>query len=352
MKVTQARTLMAILLLSLIMISLTPSATAQEEPVLRVVASISPLAGIADEIGGNKVETLALLPEGFEPHVFQVTTEILDAANSADLLILTGHFDWETELADQTGKPYITLEDFEEFGAELSPMPGEESNYATAQEHEHDDNPHAYWLLPKNAIAIANATRDSLTVLSPTYSDYWQDMFNGFLHDVQGLLNLISELDDVHGFSELQVVVTFPAEAYVAEAFGIDVVAVLHKGENIFISGGELLEVSSALMNGSIDLIFASDISRLQAGGEFAIQLSQDTGSKLVWLRAVFFTGFSDYVATMTYNLGALNNGLEGTAPESVDGSLNLFLVLLAGILGILALAEGLVLVQRAKMDK
>ncbi len=350
MKVTQARTLMAILLLSQIIVSITPSAAAQEEPVLRVVASISPLAGIADEIGGNKVETLALLPEGVEPHVFQVTTGILDVANSADLLILTGHFAWEEELANQTGKPYIDLTDFEEFGAELSPMPGEESNYATAQEH--DDNPHAYWLLPKNAIAIANATRDSLTVLSPSYSDYWQDMFNGFLHDVQGLLNLISELDDVHSFSELQVVVTFPAEAYVAEAFGIDVVAVLHKGENIFISGGELLEVSSALMNGSIDLIFASDISRLQAGGEFAIQLSQDTGSKLIWLRAVFFTGFSDYVATMTYNLGALNNGLEGTAPESVDGSLNLFLIMLAGILGILALVEGFVLVQRAKMDK
>lgn len=352
MKVTQTRTLMAILLLSQIVLSITPSATAQEEPVLRVVASISPLAGIADEIGGNIVETLALLPEGVEPHVFQITPGILDVANSADLLILTGHFAWEEELSNQTGKPYITLEDFEEFGAELSPMPGGESNYATAQEHEHNDNPHAYWLLPKNAIAIANATRDSLTVLSPSYSDYWQDMFNGFLHDVQGLQNLISELDDVHSFSELQVVVTFPAEAYVAEAFGIDVAAVLHKGENIFISGGELLEVSSALMNGSIDLIFASDVSRLQAGGEFAIQLSQDTGSILVWVRAVFFTGFSDYVATMTYNLGALNNGLEGTSPESVDGSLNLFLIMLAGILGILALVEGFVLFQRAKMDK
>ena len=352
MKVTQARTLMAILLLSLVMISITPSATAQEEPVLRIAASISPLAGIADDIGGNKAETLALLPEGVEPHVFQVTTEILDAANSADLLVLTGHFKWEEELADQTSKPYITLEDFEEFGAELSPMPGEKNNYTTAQEHEHDDNPHGYWLLPRNAIAIANATRDALTVLSSSYSDYWQDMFNGFLHDVQGLQDLISELNDVYGFSELHAVVTFPAEAYVAEAFGIDVVAVLHKGENIFISGGELLEVSSALMNGSINLIFASDISRLQAGGEFAIQLSQDTGSKLIWLRAVFFTGFSDYVATMTYNLGALNNGLEGTALESVDGSLNLFLVMLAGILGILALAEGLVLVQKTKMDE
>ena len=329
-------------LIILNVLAVVPPVTAQDDAQLKVAASITPFGALVNEVGGSRVQTTVLLPEGVEPHAFTATPQIIEAAQQADLLVLTGHFTWETDVANQTDTPFITLADYEEYGAALSVFPGRED---TSQK-----NPHGYWLLPNNAIAIANAIRAALSEMKPDGAAYWNTRFESFVDRVESLNASIAVADEDYQLDSLRAVVVFPAEAYIAEAFGMSVEAVLQEGENIFISGSKLVEVQNGLRNGTIDIILGSDVGNLQAGGQFAEQLAEDTGSKIVWWRAVF-TGQADYVSLMSFDLGVLVESLRGEVSASTEGVATLVLVIISSLLGLVAVVEGVLLIQRAREE-
>ena len=226
-------------------------------------------------------------------------------------------------------------------------MPG--GGVENTTDHSYEGNPHAYWLLPRNALAIANATRVALTTLNSTLSDTWNANFESFVERMGNLQLQISELDDIYEFSKLRAIVVTPAEAYVAEAFGIQCDAVLQV-EDLTISGAKLLEVQNALRNGTVQLILGSDVAQFQAGGEFAYQIQADYGGTLIWWKTVFYSN-ADYFSIMTFNLGALVSGIEGKSGAISDQTINLGLVALSIVLGLIALLEAALLIQRARAE-
>ncbi|MFW9962280.1 MAG: metal ABC transporter substrate-binding protein [Candidatus Sifarchaeia archaeon] len=341
-------------LLPLIMSGVTLEVRAQDPPINTIAVSVTSLAGIVQEIGGSQASTAVLLEQETNPHSFTVTPQIIAIAENADLLVFTGHFHWEEELANLTSTPFITFHDvdawenYEDYGAELSPMPGGEIEEADG-EHNHEGNPHGFWLLPRNALAIANATRFALTTLNSTLSNEWDSNFEEFLDSINELEESIQSLDEIHHFSGLHAVLVAPAEAYVAETFGISSEAVLQV-EDITISGAKLLEVQEAIRNGSISLIIGSDVAQVQTGGEFAEQLQADYGGTLIWWKTVYFAG-ADYFWMMNYNLGALISGLEGRSGASADNTVNIGLIALSGVLGVLVAIESVLLIMRARAE-
>ena len=337
-----------IALLALSLVGLHPIAPVQGAPSLNVAVSIQPLAGIVREVGGSQTAISVLLPEGVEPHAFSLTQATIDAANAADMLVLTGHFAWEEDLANQTSKPHISLEDYEALGAELLPLRG--ANRVDLRQHAHSENLHGYWLLPKNAIAIANATRILCSSLNATYAPYWQDRFDEFVIDVGELEAFIATQSLVQGFAQKQVIITFPAEAYIAEALGLEVKGFLMEGDNIFISGPELVAVEQALRNGSINLILASDVAYLQAAGEFAQQLSSDSGVPIVWIRIVF-ADLLDYIGIMGYNIGVIATGLTGGLPPGLNFlAISMPVIIIATIIGVIAVIELILLIRYTRI--
>ncbi|MFX1244849.1 MAG: metal ABC transporter substrate-binding protein [Promethearchaeota archaeon] len=344
MRKTSFFTFTAIALLALSTVGLLPTASTQGAPSLSVAVSIQPLAGIVREVGGTQISISVLLPEGIEPHAFSLTQAIIDEANAADMLVLTGHFDWEEELANQTSKPYISLKDYEALGAELLPLRGYTQN--RFQKQIHSENLHGYWLLPKNAIAIANATRILCSALNSTHASYWQERFDEFVIQVEELEAFIAAQSLALGFAGKQVIITFPAEAYVAEALGLEVKGLLMVGDNIFISGPELIAVEQALRNGSINLILASDIAQLQAAGEFAQQLSSDSGVPIVWVRIVF-SDLLNYIGIMSYNIGVVATGLTGGLPPGLNFfAISMPVIIIATVIGVIATIELLLLIR------
>ncbi|MFX1318442.1 MAG: metal ABC transporter substrate-binding protein [Promethearchaeota archaeon] len=327
-----------------------PNTSAQSPPALRIAVSIQPLAGIVREVGGVQADVAVLLPEGIEPHAFSLTQSVIDAANAADMLVLTGHFNWEEELATQVGKPYVTLGDYENFGAMLLPLFGHVSVqsplFLSSQQHDQNENLHGYWLLPQNAIAIANATRNLCASLNSTYTQYWENRFTEFVTKVSDFETFVSEQNLLYQLSNKKVIITFPAEAYIAETLGLQVKGLLMESENVFISGPELLAVEQTLRNGSIDLILASDVAQLQAAGEFAQQLSADSGVPLVWIRAIFSI-LEDYVGIMAYNIGVITTGVSVGIPPAADFlSISMPVIILAAVLAFLVIIELVLLIR------
>lgn len=324
---------------------------AQDQPVHRIAVSVASLAGIVQEVGGPQVSTTVLLQQETEPHAFALTPEIIATADAAELLVFTGHLHWEEELANLTATPFITFHDvdasenYDDYGAALSLMPGEVEDNGEAQE----GNPHGFWLLPRNALAIANATRAALIKLNATMTNDWTSNFNSFSDSIDELQSIIDALDDVHGFSEMHAVVVSPTEAYVAEAFGITSEAVLQI-EEVFIPAIKLLDIQTAIRNGTINLIIGSEVAKFQAGGEYAYQLQADYGGILIWWRTVFFAE-SEYFWMMNYNLGALASGLEGRSGQISNDTTNIGLIALSVVLGVLVAIETILLVMRARAE-
>ncbi len=353
-----ASIILVLILATLGPLGLLSGVEAQEDPTYSVAVSIAPLGGIVKRVGGGSVETVIILPEGVEPHASQLPTEAVAAAQNADLLVFTGHFPWEDSLSEQTEKPFISLqhadaiENYTDYGARLSPLPGDLELDHEDEEHEHEleGNPHGYWLLPTNALAIANATRAALSAIDDSLSGFFDNNFESFVEDVTAFENLVETTNSDYGFASMKAITVFPAEAYVAEAFGIETVAYLQEG-NIQISGKDLLQVQDALKNGSISLILGSDVARLQAAGEFALQMVDDYGGTLIWWRAVFFEGLADYLAVMTYNLGALTSALDFRERTGADSVFPILLGGLAGIFGLIAVLEGVVIYRRAREE-
>lgn len=338
-----------LLLFFMVISFIPPTASAQEEPNLQIAVAISPLGGIVERVGGGYLDISVILPEGVEPHASQLPIEAVESASQADLLVFTGHFPWEEQLESQTEAPYITLHDegalenYSDYGAVLSPIPriGESG----------EENPHAWWLLPRNAAAIANATMAALSQIEPDYSDYWNLQLNRFTSDLESFMNLVDTQKEAYSLTSINAIGVFPAEAYVAEAFGIEMVTILQE-EGTFVSGSELVEVENALANGTVDVIIGSDVARLQNAGEFAQQLAEDYGVRLIWVRGIFFEGLSDYISIMSYNLGAITSGLESEIAPSGDSTVNLILIAAVAVLGIIAATEGVLLYQKSKQEE
>lgn len=326
-----------------------PEAKAQVQHKYEVAVSIPSLAGIIEGVGGSMVHVSVLLEQQADPHTFTVTPAIIATAEAADLLVFTGHFHWENDIANQTATPFISLHDdaawenYEDYGAVLSPLPGGIESEGT------NTNLHAYWILPRNAIAIANATRVALSTLNSTLSASWNTNFESFVQKMDSFQSLVNSLDDIHSFSDMRAVVVAPAEAYVAETFGIQCDAVLQV-EDITLSGAKLLEVQEALRNGTVELILGSDVSQFQAGGEYAYQLQADYGGILIWWQTVFYAE-SDYFSMMAFNLGALVSGIEGRSGGIANESVNIGLIALVSVLGIIVVIETILLIQRAKAE-
>ena len=76
-----------------------PASTATEpgEERLRVVASISPIANIVYNIGGDRIELDGIMPSGVDPHTFEPRPSDAVKLSEADLIFVNGlHLDEST----------------------------------------------------------------------------------------------------------------------------------------------------------------------------------------------------------------------------------------------------------------
>ncbi|TFF84761.1 hypothetical protein EU524_00275, partial [Candidatus Thorarchaeota archaeon] len=112
-----------VLILPVVLSGLTATIQADISPSFSIAVSVAPLSGMVRAVGGPYVETSILLEEGVEPHAFTVTPGIIATAEAADLLVFTGHFEWEEDLANETETPFVTMHDgsamenYEDYGA-------------------------------------------------------------------------------------------------------------------------------------------------------------------------------------------------------------------------------------------
>jgi len=260
-----------------------------------VAVTLEPLASIVYEIGGGLIEVEVLLPEGVEPHTFQLTRDVIETASRADLIVHTGHMEWEKELVSMLNKSSVGLEDYIRFGLNLANIPGTNSV-----------DLHGYWLDPLNAIAIARAITQKLIEIDPVNRDMYNLSLKRFVEKMYMLIDSLTTLSKSHNLYGKKVLLTFPSEVYLIRPLGLKPAACIVKGPQIIISGGELVKIREMLMRGDISFIVVSSVATRMKAVEYAEQLARETNTKIIYLRTFSLPNLYDYSSLIMYNVGLI----------------------------------------------
>ncbi len=296
MRKAAAKPLILLLLLGLILL---PSRALCEGDRL-VVVSIETLALIVREVGGDRVRVEVLVPEDIEPHALQFTSEMLNKARKAMLLVLTGHFAFEENLIEQINTPYTTLEDYLKTGLKLLEIPGSGLNI------------HGYWLHPQNAIAIARAVAEKLKAIDPSFGEYYEKNFRAFEIKMGKLMEYLNtSIIKNLGLKYVKVVIAFPAAQYIANALGMKSAAFLSRGGEALIGGSDLIAIEEKLRSGEYKLIIAPDIIAETQIGKYIEQIARETGAPIAYVKTVGGGGMNSYMELLMHNVGVIVGALK-----------------------------------------
>src|SRR6266851_4324587 len=156
--------------------SLAPSRA--EAKKLKVITSLTDLAALTQEVGGDKIDVESLAKGYQDPHFVEPKPSFLLKLRNTDLLILVGlelEIGWLPPLITQSGNGKIQpggqgYFDASQF-AQILEIPG--GNITRAEGDVHPmGNPH-YWLDPDNGRRIAKGIATKLADMDPVNGAYF-----------------------------------------------------------------------------------------------------------------------------------------------------------------------------------
>jgi ABC-type Zn uptake system ZnuABC Zn-binding protein ZnuA len=152
---------------------------------LRVVTTTEDLAALAREVGGDKVDVVALAKGYQDPHFVEPKPSFILAVSRADLLVVVGReleIGWLPTLITSSRNAKIQQGAAGYLDASLNvrilEIPTGQITRAMGDVHP-QGNPH-YWLDPQNGRRIAQAIRDRLSQLSGGDRAYFQQRYEDF----------------------------------------------------------------------------------------------------------------------------------------------------------------------------
>jgi len=309
----------------------------QQKYGIRVVVTLDILQTIVSPILGDVGEVYSIISGDVEPHGFTLTPDIIREALNSDLIVITGHMNWEMELIERVS---------EKKGVQPSLISLNLLNLSGIRilEVEGGKNIHGFWLLPDNAITIARALRDKLSTLKPEYSEKFSENYMLFEEEVLKLKTVLARLSEKYGCLGRNVVVGFYAEQYIAEALGLKVDVALI-GEEETMRPDTLKRIYSGLKSGDYACIIVSDTALLMSGVQTALrEVSEETGCSIAYVFTVSSNGLNRYDNVMYYNAGQVYSALLSNRKSSSNG-FNVYL--LATVLALFIIAFETVLLVR-----
>ncbi|MDI6906334.1 MAG: metal ABC transporter substrate-binding protein [Thermoanaerobacterales bacterium] len=287
-----------------------------DSKVLKVAATIFPLADIAHQIGGERVEVVTLLPPGASPHTFEPTPEQMRGLTAARVFISVGPGldDWAARLGDGGRGDRVDVAVLETIPASAliteqnsGEAHGEDGPEAGSDHDHHGVNPHV-WLDPVLVHDhIAPAVARALTEAAPENRDY----FAARLRDYQSALEALDESfrTTVGTITDRRFVSVHAAWTYLARRYGLEQVAVVEAFPG--------KEPSAKWIAGVVDTARVAKASTVLAEPQLNTQtarvIAAELGGRVIILDPLGGPGLpgrDSYLRLMRYNLQALAEGL------------------------------------------
>lgn len=270
---------------------------------IKVLATETFLADIAQNVAGERVKIESLLPIGLDPHAFEPTPQDVRKIAGSDVLIINGAgFEgWLEKTLENAGGQRQVIEASAGL-AMREPAEGEKAHEHEGEEktgHDHEGDPH-FWLDPNNIIKYVENIRDGLIAADP----------DGKSAYTQNAAAYIAKLTELDGWIKTQVeqipagrrliVTNHESFGYFADRYGFKII------------GTVIPSVSSGASPSAQEL--AELVDHIQETGAIALFLETGASPKLAEQIAAE-TGIQVVSELYTHSITNAN----GNAPTYID---------------------------------
>jgi len=184
-----------------------------------ILTTISYLVPIVKAIGGVMVEVECLIPQGADPHYYELTPADINKLEKADIIVLTGpaHLPIETKIEKiirerGLSKVIVDYRNYTKLGLSLLRLPNGKVN------------PHGYFLSLRGIRAISKSIAKALAIINPENTSYYNRNLEEYLNKIDNIEKLSK---DILGKRKYRVNIITPFLQYLLEDLSIEIVDVL-----------------------------------------------------------------------------------------------------------------------------
>ncbi|HPY08972.1 MAG: metal ABC transporter substrate-binding protein [Patescibacteria group bacterium] len=229
---------------------------------IKVATTIFPLYDLAQEIGGEKVETILLLPPGASPHTFEISPQKVKDLAGSQLLFMIGLKldDWAINLVNKTND--VKVVDLST-AVELQTLTEEGDETG-------DFDPH-YWLSPQQAKLIVNQIAKELSVLDEANSEYYLVRAQSYQQKIEE--KITTWQSTLAKMENKNLVVFHDAWGYFASDFNLNIVANLEPFPGKSPSPKYLEEINKIIKQYQVKTLFVEPQLAINMAQTFAQDL-------------------------------------------------------------------------------
>ena len=224
---------------------------------LKVVATVSPITSLVENIGGTAIDVEGIVPEGVNSHTFEPAPSVARVMADADLIVLNGLFLEEPSLnmAEASKSPeaiILTLGDKaitrEQWVFDFS--------FPQADGH---PNPHL-WTDPILALKYAEIVRDQLIALDQASSDYYNENYSQLEARIQDLDQRINQAVDTVPTQNRRLLTYHDSFPYFAQRYGMEVIGAVQPSDFSQPSAREVARLIEQVRDTRVPAIFGSEV--------------------------------------------------------------------------------------------
>lgn len=281
---------------------------------LKVITTLTDLASLTKEVGGDKVDVEALAKGYQDPHFVEPKPSFLLKLRNADLLISVGldlEIGWLPPLITQSGNGRIQpgspgYLDASQF-AEILEIPQGKVTRAEGDVHPLG-NPH-YWLDPENGRRIAKGIAAKLGEMDPGDSAYFQQRYQDFAKRLDDAgKKWLAEMAPYRG---RKVVTYHRSWPNFAKYFGLDVIGYIEPRPGIPPTPSHTIELVNQMKRENVKIELIEPYFDLKTPNSIASM----TGGKVVQMMPSVGgkPEITDYFRLFDYDIGLLIKAFQET---------------------------------------
>ncbi len=226
---------------------------------LDVVTSVSPITNIVENVGGERIELIGLVPEGVNSHTFELVPSDVAKVNEADLVIIDG-LGLEVNVEDVVDQAQNTNPSLEILKlGDNTITPDQYIFDFSFPEEAGDPNPHL-WLNVPYTMKFANLTRDKLVEMDPANAGYYTENTERYIAKLkqldQGIMQAVQTVPE-----ENRKLLTYhDSWAYFAPRYGMTVIGAIQPSDFGQPTPREVASLIDQIEAEDVPAIFGSEV--------------------------------------------------------------------------------------------
>ncbi|MDR1759352.1 MAG: zinc ABC transporter substrate-binding protein [Fibrobacter sp.] len=202
-----------------------------EDPLI-VSVTLPPYAKILEEIGGDRVEALSLVPSNADPHTFEPKPAILKQFSKVKIYLSDGsNMDaaWKPRFLGVNPKVKSV-----DISKGISWIEEEDHHHGNESEHSEQEaaelDPHL-WTSPRVLLVLSQNILDALIQEDPAGKTYYEERFKKFDETIKKLDAYFKKIASELPENRRTFVVFHPSYGYLARDYGLEQMAIETEGK-------------------------------------------------------------------------------------------------------------------------